>query len=146
MTFVRRTPIAIAIALAVLGASVVKAEAAPSLNTWVDVNQASPSPIHWQRIPPSIELSANGRALLADLGWKVWSDGPDSVAVASGIEERWQCPNPNNCPMTGGSGGYVDYPVNVMLEWPALTSQGYAFTTMVISSPTLGTHAERLFF
>jgi hypothetical protein len=147
MTFIRRSPIAIAIALAILLAPVVKAQAAPSLDPWVDVNQASPSPIHWQRGPSTIQLSTGARVLLTDLVWALWTPaGLTSVGVASGTEEKWQCPNQSNCPMTGGSGGYVDYPVNVMLEWPDLTSQGYTFTTMVISSPTLGTHAQRLFF
>lgn len=85
--------------------------------------------------------------LLADLYWQQWTpEGSNSLALASGTEEQWQCPKPSNCPVTAGNGGYVDYPVNIMLEWPDLTSRGYTFTTMVISSPTLGTRAEKLFF
>jgi hypothetical protein len=157
MIFVRRgLSIAIAIAIAsamasgVLAAPVADAQAAPaapSANPFVDINQATSSPVRWERSPVAIQLSADGRVQLADLEWKVWGyGGVDSLALATGTEEKWQCQDPSNCPMTTGSGSYVGYPVNVMLEWAALTSHGYTFTTMVISSPTLGTSAQKLFY
>jgi hypothetical protein len=83
--------------------------------------------------------AGDGRVFLANLHWLVWtSAGFNSVALATGTEERWQCPT-ITCPISPSSGGYVSYPVNVVLEWPENTNRGYIFSEMVISSPSLGT-------
>ena len=116
----------------------------------------SPTPfMEWQfinnsallaRKPIGVVLAVDGRNLLRNLHWVAWtSDKFNSVAVATGDEEEYECaPNATGCPIAGGGGvdqgSYVSYPVNVLLEWPTLTSRGFIFTALLVSSPTLGTH------
>jgi hypothetical protein len=93
------------------------------------------------RKPSAIALSVDGRRLLTGLRWIAWtSNSFNSVALAGGTEQVWQCPpNAQSCPIVGGIGGYVSYPVNIMLEWPDRVSRGFVFSALVISSPSLGT-------
>ncbi len=102
------------------------------------------------RRPTTIGLAAGGRVGLINLHWLVWtSAGFNSVAFATGIEEKWQCPT-STCPLNPVAGGYVNYPVNVILEWPEGTflhqsqngtysDPGFLFSELVVSSPSLGT-------
>ena len=105
---------------------------------------ANPAPL--ARKPTGYFFAGDGRTFLQNLRWFAWtSDRFNSVAVATGDEEEYECaPNATSCPIAGGGGvdqgSYVSYPVNVLLEWPTLTSRGFVFTALVVSSPTLGTH------
>jgi hypothetical protein len=141
-----------ALVLGLMTTSVADASQAPASRSPDPYVQTDPyvNPHALGRRPPTIGLAADGRLGLINLHWLVWtSAGFNSVAFATGTEERWQCPT-STCPLDPSAGGYVNYPVNVILEWPEGTflhqstngtysDPGFLFSELVVSSPSLGT-------